>query len=122
MAKLPLRGKRGKPRKASEVSEVKTVRIDPRSERLLKAEFGNLSNALFYIAEGLRTFRGRKGLASLESGEGFILGKDQTRYLEKVEIETLMEALDAFIRTEMDGRKIRRLSRLLNKLIYYVEM
>lgn len=52
----PIR-KRGKPRRGADIADVTTVRIDAVTKEILKANFGTVGNALYFIAQGLGQYR-----------------------------------------------------------------
>ena len=115
-----LTGRRGKPRRGAKPSAVSTVRIDPDSKLALQAEFGSLGNALYFIASGLKEFRERRGLKPPPTDEG---GGRLTNELNKQEILTLMQALEALTRdTSTPNDLFRAANRLYSKLSKFLEI
>ena len=110
---MKLNTKLGRPRIRQGKTKINSVRIDDHVKQILQKEFGGLSNALYYIYEGLQAFREQKNLPTVRAtNEG--MGS-----LNLKEIEMLIQALKNYIEFsgQMDGRRLRPHKSLLMKLL-----
>lgn len=108
---------RGRPRTRPGETKLTTIRVEPYVSKGLRAEFGSISNALYYLYEAITEFREARGLEvdpSTPDFETYQLGPD--------EIRILAGALECWIdRSKLtppikDGRALRPYRGLLNKL------
>ena len=117
MPEMKLIKGRGQPRTRPGKKIKTSIRVEPYVTKGLQAEFGSVSNALYYLYESIIEFREAKGLEvdpSTPVLDTFKLGPS--------EISTLATILESWInRSKLappitDGRALRPYRGLLNKL------
>jgi len=113
---MKVKGRIGRPlKRGSEPLGVTSVRIEEKVKTALVKEFGGLSDAIYYLYQGVQEFRESRGLPTDRDFE-----PEET--LKREELETLLYTVRFYLELNKieDGRKLKRFRLLAKKLNDYL--